>query len=65
MVRDLSDPVDEDLLNDHNPEAVEFKPFFLATPDEREKFESMLAGNPRGSFLMIYNILLDCFAPHE
>jgi hypothetical protein len=59
MVRDLSDPTDEDLFNDHDPKAVEFNKLFLATPEEQKEFETLLVGNPRGDFLFILNILKD------
>jgi len=59
MVRDLDDKTDEDLLNDHNPEAVDFNKFFLATPEEQKEFEYLLVGNPRGDFIFILDILRD------
>jgi hypothetical protein len=57
MPRDLTDPVDEYLLNDRDPRAVDFNKLFLATPEEQKEFESLLVGNPRGDFVFILDIL--------
>ncbi len=57
MNQDITDPVDEDLLNDRDPRAVDFYKFFNATPEEQKEFESYLVGNPRGDFVFILDLL--------